>query len=181
MTLNKARRLEELVDEFFDITRFNRQDIQISRVEVDLYYMLLQLSDEVYPLLTPQKKSVVVKADESCKVYGDADKLARVFNNILKNAISYSEAGSEIEIEAFERERETVICFRNRGQTISGAERERIFDKFYRRDEARSSNSGGAGLGLAIAKELVELHGGTIGVESEQGMTTFTVKIPFAS
>ena len=124
---------------------------------------------------------MILKADEDCKVYGDADKLARIFNNILKNAIAYSDAESEIIIEAREEEGQTMIRFINRGQTISAADRERIFDKFYRRDEARSTDSGGAGLGLAIAKELVELHKGTIGVESENKVTTFTVKLPRVS
>lgn len=135
----------------------------------------------MYPLLTPDGKTVVISADENCKIYGDGDKLARVFNNILKNAITYSEPGSEIRIEASEEGEETVICFINRGQTISKREQEQIFDKFYRRDEARQTNSGGAGLGLAIAKELVEMHGGTIGVTSEEGVTAFTVRIPRAS
>ena len=70
------------------------------------------------------------------------------------------------------------ILFSNQGQTISPEEQQRIFDKFYRRDEARQTNSGGAGLGLAIAKELVDLHGGTIRVMSENGRTTFKVCLP---
>lgn len=181
VTLEKANRLEVLVNEFFDITRFNRHEIDLARTKIDLYYMLVQLADEVYPLLTPDGKTVVISADENCKIYGDGDKLARVFNNILKNAITYSEPGSEIRIEASEEGEETVICFINRGQTISKREQEQIFDKFYRRDEARQTNSGGAGLGLAIAKELVEMHGGTIGVTSEEGVTAFTVRIPRAS
>ena len=181
VTLEKANRLEVLVNEFFDITRFNRQDIVVAKKKIDLYYMLQQLADEVYPIAAAQHKTVMVSADENCRIYGDADKLARVFNNILKNAISYSDAGSEIRIEAVETETDTVICFTNHGQTISVKEQEVIFDKFYRRDEARQSNSGGAGLGLAIAKELVDLHGGTIGVESRDGTTVFTVRIPKAS
>ena len=84
VTLDKALRLEVLVNEFFDITRFNRQDIELATTEIDLYYMLMQLSDEVYPLLAPEHKKVEIRADENCKVYGDADKLARIFNNILK-------------------------------------------------------------------------------------------------
>ncbi len=181
VTLDKANRLEVLVNEFFDITRFSRHEIDFARTEIDLYYMLAQLADEVYPLVSPEGKTVVVSADENCKIYGDGDKLARIFNNILKNAISYSKPESEIRIEAKEEENETVICFTNWGQTISGKEQELIFDKFYRRDEARQTNNGGAGLGLAIAKELVEIHNGTIGVESSEGKTTFTVRIPKVS
>ena len=181
VTLDKANRLEVLVNEFFDITRFSRHEIDFARTEIDLYYMLAQLADEVYPLVSPEGKTVVVSADENCIIYGDGDKLARIFNNILKNAISYSKPESEIRIEAKEEENETVICFTNWGQTISGKEQELIFDKFYRRDEARQTNNGGAGLGLAIAKELVEMHNGTIGVESSEGKTTFTVRIPKVS
>lgn len=178
VTLDKALRLEVLVNEFFDITRFNRQDIELATTEIDLYYMLMQLSDEVYPLLAPEHKKVEIRADENCKVYGDADKLARIFNNILKNAIAYSNPDSTIVISAWEEPPGTVILFSNQGQTISPEEQQRIFDKFYRRDEARQTNSGGAGLGLAIAKELVDLHGGTIRVMSENGRTTFKVCLP---
>ena len=105
-------------------------------------------------------------------------KLARIFNNILKNAIAYSNPDSTIVISAWEEPPGTVILFSNQGQTISPEEQQRIFDKFYRRDEARQTNSGGAGLGLAIAKELVDLHGGTIRVMSENGRTTFKVCLP---
>lgn len=178
VTLDKALRLEVLVNEFFDITRFNRQDIELATTEIDLYYMLMQLSDEVYPLLAPEHKKVEIRADENCKVYGDADKLARIFNNILKNAIAYSNPDSTIVISAWEEPPGTVILFSNQGQTISPEEQQRIFDKFYRRDEARQTNSGGAGLGLAIAKELVDLHEGTIRVMSENGRTTFKVCLP---
>ena len=178
VTLDKALRLEVLVNEFFDITRFNRQDIELATTEIDLYYMLMQLSDEVYPLLAPEHKKVEIQADENCKVYGDADKLARIFNNILKNAIAYSNPDSTIVISAWEEPPGTVILFSNQGQTILPEEQQRIFDKFYRRDEARQTNSGGAGLGLAIAKELVDLHGGTIRVMSENGRTTFKVCLP---
>lgn len=181
VTLEKANRLEVLVNEFFDIARFNRHEIDLARTKIDLYYMLVQLADEVYPLLAPDGKTVVIEADENCKIYGDGDKLARIFNNILKNAITYSEPESEIRIEAREEGKETVISFFNRGQTISPKEQERIFDKFYRRDEARQTNSGGAGLGLAIAKELVEMHGGIIAVASSEGITSFTVRIPMVS
>ncbi|MFQ9139878.1 MAG: hypothetical protein ACLR55_10280 [Roseburia sp.] len=78
---------------FFDITRFNRQDIELATTEIDLYYMLMQLSDEVYPLLAPEHKKVEIRADENCKVYGDADKLARIFNNILKKCHCLQQPG----------------------------------------------------------------------------------------
>lgn len=88
--------------------------------------MLMQLSDEVYPLLAPEHKKVEIRADENCKVYGDADKLARIFNNILKNAIAYSNPDSTIVISAWEEPPGTVILFSNQGQTISPEEQQRI-------------------------------------------------------
>ena len=94
-------------------------------------------------------------------------KLARVFNNILKNAISYSYPNTPIKVYAGKREKDIFICFINQGKTIPAEKLNSIFEKFFRLDEARSTNTGGAGLGLAIAKEIVTLHGGAINATSE--------------
>ncbi|MBY6273768.1 MAG: vancomycin resistance histidine kinase VanS, partial [Bacillaceae bacterium] len=100
IALDKASRLEHLVDEFFEITRYNLQTITLTKKHIDLYYMLVQMTDEFYPLLASNGKQVVLHAPEDLAIYGDPDKLARVFNNILKNAIAYSEDTSVIEITA---------------------------------------------------------------------------------
>ena len=100
ITLDKACRLEQLINEFFDITRFNLQTILLDKEEINLPYMLLQMADEFYPMLTPQGKQVSVSADEDLKINADPDKIARVFNNILKNAAAYSYPDTTIEIEA---------------------------------------------------------------------------------
>ena len=178
ISLDKAQRLEKLINEFFEITRYNLQQMVLETETIDLYYMLVQMSDEFYPVLQAHGNHIALHCEESVTIYGDAMKLARVFNNILKNAIAYSNPDSTIVISAWEEPPGTVILFSNQGQTISPEEQQRIFDKFYRRDEARQTNSGGAGLGLAIAKELVDLHGGTIRVMSENGRTTFKVCLP---
>lgn len=178
VTLEKAGRLETLVNEFFDITRYNRTQIELSKENIDLYYLLIQLKEEAYPSLSRKGMTLRIDAREDCMVYGNADKLARVFHNLLKNAVAYGDAGSEITIRVRETEEETLLFISNHGETISRAEQERIFDKFYRMDAARQSDSGGAGLGLAIAKELVLMHGGDIQVESSDGVTTFQVKLP---
>jgi two-component system sensor histidine kinase VanS len=116
---------------------------------------------------------------EVLTLWGDADKLARVFNNILKNAIAYSYENSVIDISAKQQDKNIVITFTNQGNPIPQAKLETIFEKFYRLDSARSTNTGGAGLGLAIAQEIVTAHDGTISVESNTENTTFTVKLPF--
>lgn len=177
ITLGKAYRLEQLIDEFFEITRYNLQTITLSKKNIDLYYMLLQMADEFYPQLSENGKQAVIHAAEDLTVHGDADKLARVFNNVLKNAVAYSPDNSVIDIRAAVSGNVVSIVFTNVG-SIPKDKLTTIFDKFYRLDSARSSNTGGAGLGLAVAKEIVILHGGRIYADSENGYTTFTVELP---
>lgn len=178
IALEKAYRLEELINEFFEITRFNLQSIVLNKGKIKLAFMLQQLADEFYPMLTPQGKQVVIHASDDLILTGDADKLARVFNNILKNAIAYSYENSIINITAAQQADKMIITFTNQGAPIPPQKLDTIFEKFYRLDAARSTDTGGAGLGLAIAQEIVTAHDGMISVESNLENTTFTVKLP---
>jgi two-component system sensor histidine kinase VanS len=178
ITLEKAYRLEELINEFFEITRFNLQTIVLNKEKINLLFMLQQMADEFYPMLAPQGKQISVNVPDGLTLWGDADKLARVFNNILKNAIAYSDENSVIDISAWQQDEIIVITFMNQGNPIPQTKIDTIFEKFYRLDAARSSKTGGAGLGLAIAQEIVTAHDGTISVESNPENTTFTVKLP---
>jgi len=179
ITLEKAYRLEQLINEFFEITRFNLQTIVLNKEKINLLFMLQQMADEFYPMLAPQEKQVSVNVPDGLTLWGDADKLARVFNNILKNAIAYSYENNVIDISATQQDKSIVITFTNQGNPIPREKLETIFEKFYRLDSARSTNTGGAGLGLAIAQEIVTAHDGSISVESNPENTTFTVKLPF--
>lgn len=178
ITLDKANRLESLIDEFFDITRFNLHDIVISPVRIELNFMFQQLRDQFYPIMIKQDKTIQLEIDEALLLYADADKLARAFNNILKNAISYSYEHTTIMISAKVIEERISIEFHNQGDEIPQQKLQTIFEKFYRLDKARSTNAGGAGLGLAIAKEIIEAHDGTIDAKSDQQGTVFTVVLP---
>jgi len=178
ITLEKAYRLEELINELFEITRFNLQTIVLNKEKINLLFMLQQMADEFYPMLAPQGKQISVNVPDGLTLWGDADKLARVFNNILKNAIAYSDENSVIDISAWQQDENIVITFMNQGNPIPQTKIDTIFEKFYRLDAARSSKTGGAGLGLAIAQEIVTAHDGTISVESNPENTTFTVKLP---
>ena len=178
ITLDKAYRLESLINEFFEITRYNLQQIEIEKEPIDLYYMLVQMTDEFYPLLQKHGNSTELNVDENTTIYGDAVKLARVFNNILKNAIAYSYPDSIIKIWTEQNDTAINIYFQNKGKTIPPHKLDSIFEKFFRLDEARATNTGGAGLGLAIAKEIVTLHGGSISADSKNENTTFCVSLP---
>ena len=173
----KANRLRTLVNEFFEITRSHSESLPLQKTKVDLYYMIAQISDELYPQLNACGKIIENHVDEDISVYGDSDKLARVFNNILKNAISYSEENSVIKVSARELSEWTVIQFENDGE-IPEDKLNVIFDKFCRLSNARLSETGGSGLGLAIAKNIILLHGGQIKAESSNGRTAFIVEIP---
>lgn len=178
ITLDKALRLEKLINEFFEITRYNLQQIILEKETIDLSFMLVQMTDEFYPVLREHGNKVDLKVADNLTVYGDGEKLARVFNNILKNAIAYSDAGTDISIWAEEDDSNVMISFCNYGKTIPAQRLDAIFEKFFRLDDARATNTGGAGLGLAIAKEIVTLHGGTISADSQDRVTTFLVKLP---
>ena len=178
IALEKSMRLGELINEFFDITRYNLQDIELEPVEIDLSFMLEQIADELYGVL--QEKSLTCEVDvaENLEVYGDPDKLARVFDNLLRNAVAYCYEDSKIEIHAQMKRGDIEIIFINEGNKIPGDMLQTIFEKFYRVDGSRSSGTGGAGLGLAIAKEIVELHGGQIRAKSDDMKTQFIVTLP---
>ncbi|MHC1723498.1 MAG: sensor histidine kinase [Aminipila sp.] len=177
ITLEKAYRLEKLINEFFEITRYNLESIPLNKERIDLYYMFVQIADEAYPALIANNKRVEIHASENLTIQADSEKLARVFNNILKNAISYSAPNSIIDIFAEIQGNNAIIRFENPG-TIPKEKLEVIFEKFYRLDYARSSVTGGAGLGLAIAKDIVKLHGGFIEASCEEAKIIFKITLP---
>lgn len=178
ISLNKAERLETLIEEFFDITRFNFQHIVINYSKFNLYHLLQQLTEEFYPQLSAKGQSIDLQLSPDLEIQADPDKLARVFNNILKNAIAYSSPNKTIVIEAQQVEGWINLNFKNNGPEIPTDKKNTIFDKFYRLDTARNTRDGGAGLGLAIAKDIVEAHHGKIGLISDDTETVFWLKLP---
>ena len=180
IALEKSLRLGDLINEFFDITRYNLQDIELNQSDINLSLMLEQLADELYGVLQGKHLECEVDVEENLEVYGDPDKLARVFDNILRNAIAYCYENTKILIGAKMKEKDIEITFTNEGEKIPGNMLQTIFEKFYRVDGSRSQSSGtgGAGLGLAIAKEIVELHGGFVMAKSDDLKTQFIVTLP---
>lgn len=178
LVLNKSYRLEELINELFDIARFNSEKIILEKEELNLNLMIEQIIDDFYPILNDLNKKINFKATKNLNIYADPDKLSRVFNNLIKNAINYSKDNTDIDINASKSNNEIIVSVTNKGKMIPKDKLDKIFENFYRIDESRTSKTGGSGLGLAISKEIVSLHGGKIKVTSDKDKTTFIVILP---
>ncbi len=175
----KAQRLEELIEEFFEITRFNLSKITLQYTDINLTRLLEQLSYEFQPMLQEKGLQCSLNAPENILLRCDADKIQRVFDNLLRNGIIYSFPNTSITISAEQQKEQVKIIFENRGNTISEEKLEQIFEQFYRLDAGRGTD-GGAGLGLAIAKQIVELHRGSIFAQSKGEFIRFTVILPLS-
>ena len=179
IALDKAYRLEQLINEFFEITRFDINSVSLESNRIDLNMMLSQITDEFYPMLTERNLTVDIDIEEPIVMFADSDKIARVFDNLLKNAVNYSYENTTIRIGARVRDDQVIIKFRNKSDVIAPEKLERLFEKFYRADSSRGTSTGGSGLGLAISKQITELHGGTIKAQSTVDHTDFTVILPY--
>lgn len=179
VSLEKAERLEDLINEFFEITRFNLTHLTLEKSRVNLSRMLEQIVFEFRPMFLEKNIQYETLIEPELELVCDVDKLERVFDNLLRNAVNYSYENGNITVQAGKKNEQTLaLIFRNTGRTIPKEKLDRIFEQFFRLDQSRSSSSGGAGLGLAIAKEIVELHGGTIRALSEHEEIEFVVELP---
>ena len=176
IALDKSNRLEELTNEFFEITRYNLQEIPIIKNKIDLSFLIEQLIDEFYPMLQEKNLKCILSKPEHIIFNGDGDKLARAFGNLIKNAINYSYENTDIEIKITQDIEKINITFKNKCDKIPKHKLEKIFDKFYRIDESRSTSTGGTGLGLAITKDIIELHNGTINVKNDDDFIEFNIE-----
>lgn len=181
IALDKAQRLEELTNEFFEITRFNLTALTLEKERVNLSRMLEQLTSEFTPILAEKGLSWRTEIEKDVEIVCDPDRLERVFDNLIRNAAAYSYPETEIFLSMKRHGSGAVIRMQNHGKTIPPDRLERIFEQFFRLDSSRSSATGGSGLGLAIAKQIVEQHGGSIRAQSEKESIVFTVELPLDS
>lgn len=178
VALDKAERLEDLINEFFDITRFSLTHLSLEPETVNLTRMLEQITFEFNPILAEKELRWDMQLDPDTEIICDPPKLERVFDNLIRNAVNYSYARSIISVSLGRSNDHVTLCIQNHGKTIPAEKLDRIFEQFFRLDSSRATSTGGAGLGLAIAKEIVELHSGSITAESANESITFTVKLP---
>nr|WP_308666685.1 vancomycin resistance histidine kinase VanS [Enterococcus innesii] len=180
IALQKAQRLELLISEFFEITRFNLTTIALQTETTDLSLMLEQLTFEFLPLL--EEKNLHWQLQLQKKVFAtvDTEKMERVFDNLIRNAINYSYADSPLHL-AISASDDILIRLTNHGKTIPAEKIGLIFEPFYRMDASRATATGGTGLGLPIAKEIVEALGGKIWAESRDETIVFSIRLPKAA
>ncbi len=178
VAFTKSRRLERLIDELFEVTRMNYGMAPLHREALDLSELLAQLQEELYPAL--ENNELTVRADIAPQVQldGDGELLARVFENLLTNAVRYGKDGQYIDIHCRAEQDEAVVQVVNYGDSIPPEQLPHLFEMFYTGDQARSHADGGTGLGLFIVKNIVEQHGGTISAQSSVVRTSFEVRLP---
>lgn len=174
----QSQKLSSMLDDFFDIARFNLQEITIKAQSIDLYTLCLQIAEDLYPAASNKELEIVVDAPLNSLCECDPKQIARALSNIVRNAIVYASPKTIITIQVKTTDTEAIISVKNIGQTISPENIETIFERFFREDQARNAEQGGAGLGLTIAREIIRAHNGTIKASSQSSFTEFVISLP---
>ena len=173
----KSIRLQEMMDGLFEFTKLDNADIKLNKSMINLSGLIMQMTDEFYPSFKDCNITPIVDLpEENIYVQGDGQLLARVFDNLISNALKYGYHNTDLKIEVSGDEKYATVKVINHGDTIAPEDIPLLFNKFYRTDSSRNSKTGGTGLGLAITKNIVDLHHGDISVTSDDQITTFIVK-----
>lgn len=175
----KANRLEYLIHDLFNYTKLTSGEIKLHRSKIDLVQLVEQMVEEFYPLFQEEELECTTKYNISyLEMNMDGELIARAVQNLLSNAIKYGKDGKHVYVELECLEQEVQIRVTNYGLVIPEESIKHLFDKFYRVERSRNVKTGGTGLGLKIAQEIVHLHGGRIQVTSGASGTCFTIALP---
>ena len=165
--LAQIERLQRLVAQLLDLSRLESGGSPLHKVRFDVAELLDAVADEA-SLHSPDLDVSVATSPEGLQVIGDPERLHQVLANLADNAARFAPDQSTVELSAAQHGDRVVLEVVDHGPGIPADSLGRVFDRFYRTDEARSTDEGGSGLGLAIARWIVELHGGTIRAEQVQ-------------
>lgn len=175
---SKADSLENLINDLFEYTKLIACDVKIEKINISLNEFMRQVVEGMMPVCNKKDLTILFEApEEELNVNVDPSKMLRVFENIIVNAIRYSNKDSKIYVKVSKYENGAWVSIENEGKAIKNEELNKIFEMFYRTDESRNKKTGGAGIGLSIAKSIVDLHGGRIWVECEGNKVCFYVLI----
>lgn len=181
IALQKAVRLERLIQDLFSYTKLMNGEITLHQSEIDLVQLVSQMVEEFYPIFQDYDLECSYHSDIHSQIMVlDGEMIARAIQNLLSNAAKYGRDGKQITVEIHKLKKEIQVCVTNFGQIIPEESLSSIFKRFYRVEESRSTDTGGTGLGLNIAYEIIQLHGGEIQVSSSIQGTQFTIALPLA-
>lgn len=175
ISLDKANRLEGLIEEFFDIAKYNLDKIKLNKEWVNLNLLVGQVIEELYPLAIKHGNKIVLNSPKDIDILVDPSMFARVLGNILKNAIMHSFDDTDIVIDIYDKCDELIIELKNKGESIDEIEQEKIFEMFYRLSKSRASDTGGSGIGLAVSQKIMEAHGGDIVLYNKDNDISFSI------
>ena len=175
----EARRLSDLVQEIINLSRLQSDDPLVGAKGVDITDLVSQAIDDSRLSAEARKISVQFMPTLHTQVLGDRTQLEMAISNLIENAIKYSPDGTQVSITEKCEKNLIEIAVTDQGIGIPEKDLERIFERFYRVDPARSRETGGTGLGLSIVKHVITNHGGDISVWSAEGAgSTFTIRLP---
>lgn len=163
---NKAKKLKVLIDDLFEYTKVSHKGILLKKEIIPMNQMVDQILEEFIPILEEKNlflEKQIMPDNILCKI--DSDKIFRVFDNLIMNAIKYSLNPSILSVETFIKGGKWWFCIENQSENLDEIDFTKMFERFYKKDKSRNSKQEGSGLGLAIAKSIVDLHSGYIGVE----------------
>ena len=174
-------RISQLVKNLLDLSRLELSEL-LEKETFSLGDLITSVVEEFQVLMQEEHLSFVSQLEGELSIHADKEKIRRMLINLLDNAIRYNHPGGEIVCRTEMDEGQIIFTLANTGPGIEPADQARVFDQFYRCEKSRSTARGGSGLGLTIVKRIVELHGGSITVESTSpAWTTFVVKLPTGS
>ncbi|WP_070000227.1 HAMP domain-containing sensor histidine kinase [Cellulosilyticum sp. I15G10I2] len=176
---NKSESLKVLIEDLFELTKLHQKGAELNKESISLINLIQQLTEEFMPLAS--EKLIDMQMELNAKqavIMADIPKMTRAFENLIENAIKYSQEGDTIYIELRELEETLFFAISNRCTNLSQEELDRLFDRFYRTDQSRSSAAGGSGLGLAIVKSIIERHEGVIRAKLKGEIVSFMIKLP---
>jgi len=178
----ESDRLIRITHEIIELSRLQAADALANAERIDVDRVIAMSIDANRVHADSHRIGLVSGGDAGAEVFGDETMLVTAVHNLIANAIQYSPDGSRVGIGVSQRDGVVEIAVTDQGVGIPEAERDRVFERFFRVDSARSRNTGGTGLGLSIVKHVIQNHGGDVRVWSQQGRgSTFTIRLPEAS
>ncbi|HTY59209.1 MAG TPA: ATP-binding protein, partial [Bacteroidota bacterium] len=180
--LQETSRLSRIVDDLLTLARVESGQMSLSRERVQLDRLLSDIHEDALILASGKQISVTMERNDAAQIIGDPARIRQLLRGLLSNAVRYTDPGGRIIIRSERGEHDVAISIEDTGIGIPAESLGRIFDRFYRVDEARSRAHGGSGLGLAIAKWIAEAHRGFIEVRSTPGKgSCFTFHVPVST